>query len=108
MRSVTFRNIALGILALAVVYHLGARSVGAQTASVVSGLAILNDDKVVVLTPSGDVYARFMSTPGYPLLYLGNFWSGTGPVPVQRETFGALKNRYRVAPGAAQPAPQDR
>lgn len=32
---------------------------------------------------------------------------GGGPVPATRETFGALKSRYRGTPGAAQPT-QDR
>ena len=42
--------------------------------------------------------------PGWQSLPL----PGSGPVPTQRETFGALKARYRGAPGAGQPATQNR
>lgn len=84
MRSATFRNIALGILALAAVYHLGAHNARAQQGSTVSGFTGAGsassgqaDAAVVVMTPNGDVYERFMHnnpSTSDSLYYVGNFW----------------------------------
>ena len=83
MRSETFRNVALAILALAAVYHLGARNAGAQ--QTVNGFATVGQS-LVVMTPSGDLYVR--NIPGKyvendSLYYMGNFWKGRLAVPGQ-------------------------
>jgi hypothetical protein len=53
-----------------------------------------------VMTDNGDVYGRNLvggacGSSTEPLTYIGNFWSGGGPVPARRESFGSLKVRYR-------------
>jgi hypothetical protein len=70
------------ILMLAIAYHLGANTATAQSGTQVSGFSASSGSEVFwVLTPNGDVFQRIMN-PGQPmgtLLYLGNFWSGSGP-----------------------------
>jgi hypothetical protein len=113
MRSATFRNIALGILALAASYHLGARSAGAQAGSMVSGLTVHDrydggpGPGIYVLTPNGDLYFNALGQTGFSTQtrLVGNFWSLGGPIPAARETFGAIKSRYRGERGAAGSAP---
>lgn len=97
MRARTFMQVSIGILALALAYHLGATSAGAQQGSVVSGFAAQTGYYFSVLTPNGDLYARSLPTGGVPgpLEYHGNFWSGAAPTVVQSTSFGAVKARYR-------------
>jgi len=109
MRSATFRNIALGILALAATYHLGARSAGAQAPGnqvVGVGIAATQSLYGVMVTANGDVYTPTSSQGFCQWSLCSNVFAG--PTPTTRETFGALKSRYRGAPGATQPATQDR
>ena len=117
MLAKRFFYVCAGLLCLALAYHLGARSAGAQVGSMVSGFSGGTDSNshcrgtFYVMTDNGDVYGRTMvgglcgSSAG-TLSYIGNFWGGD-PVPAQRESFGAMKSRYR-ARGAAQPSPQGR
>ena len=103
-RVKAFFYVCAGLFLLALAYHLGARSAGAQANSPVSGIAFPNGTSgFYVFTPSGDCYYRYADVGGFTgdVRYLGNFWSG--PTPAQRETFGALKSRYRGERGAAQP-----
>jgi len=113
VRSATLRNIALAILALAANYHLGARTATARApGNPVVALAFNPSEPgsgvgyFHAVTQNGDVYSSAGSRTS-PWTYRSNTFGG-GPIPVQRETFGALKSRYHGAPGAAQPAPQDR
>ena len=56
------------------------------------------------LVSDGEVFALADNAPPYSFASIGY---PAGPTPVQRESFGALKSRYR-GECAAQPAPQDR
>lgn len=117
-RAKVFFTVCAGLFLLALSYHLGARNAGAQQGSMVSGFTAegINSDgnralgHFAVITPNGDIFCRYMDTAGFGtgLTYAGNFWSGSGPTPAQRESFGAVKSRYRGERGAAQPATQDR
>ncbi|MBI1799855.1 MAG: hypothetical protein HYR73_09245 [Candidatus Eisenbacteria bacterium] len=97
-RARTFFYGCAGILLLALAYHFGAGSATAQQGSMVSGFTAVNSTYYIVLTGNGDVYRRNMPGPGFspgPLELMGNFWSGTGPTPATRESFGQLKVKYR-------------
>jgi len=98
-RAKTFFYVSAGIFLLALSYHLGARSAGAQAPGnpVVATFATN-----WAVTANGDVYASSNGADG-PWSWKSNVFSG-GPVPTRSESFGALKSRYR---GAAQPS-QDR
>jgi len=98
-----FFYVSAGIFLLTLSYHLGARSAGAQAPgnAVVATFGNLG----AVVTANGDVYSA-LGPCSADWHLCGNVFGG--PVPAQRQTFGALKSRYRGAPGAAQPAPQDR
>jgi len=95
MRSRTFLNVSLAILALAAAYHLGARSAGAQTGMIVA--ATIGDDPSgadfpIAITSTGDVYGA--NRYGQNWAFIGNVFSG-GPTPVRQESMGAVKARYR-------------
>jgi hypothetical protein len=89
MRSTTFRNVAIGILALAAAYHLGARSAVAQA----PGNPVVDADNGFAFTSNGDVY---WSTDGGngSWTYHGNVFSGQ-PTPATPATLGTVKSRYR-------------
>ena len=101
-RAKAFFYISAGLFLLALSYHLGARSAGAQA----PGNPIVTDWGGYLVTANGDVYAPTGNACPGPFGLCGNVFSG-GPVSTQRESFGALKSRYR-APRAAQQAPQER
>jgi hypothetical protein len=61
---------------------------------------------IVAVTANGDTYDMAPCCTNYVWTLRSNVFGG--PTPATRESFGALKARYRGAPGAAQPAPQDR
>ena len=99
MRSATFRNIALGILALAAAYHLGARSATAQAGTKgVSGFAVSAwSDRygLYMVTPNGDVYVRRLDalapTPKLdPPVLVCHYWSG-GLLPESGDAAPAKK-----------------
>lgn len=100
-----FFYVSAGLFLLALSYHLGARSVEAQVGATGFGIASGNiGNRMIVMTPSGDVYARELG-PGTlpiveggmdgsaPAIRLGNFWGGaTATIP---QTWGEVKVRYR-------------
>ena len=94
-----------GIFLLALSYHLGAQSAGAQA----PGNPVVAVNDCYIFTANGDIYYRSTCGASVPTTctLVGNVFGG-GPVPAQRETFGALKSRYRGAREAAQSAPQGR
>jgi hypothetical protein len=93
-----FFYVCAGIFLLALTYHLGARSVGAQSGSPVSAMSAFEGSsglRVVVMTPNGDCFMRtnypFQNTP--PPVYFGNYWDvATSGRP---ESWGQMKDRYR-------------
>lgn len=90
-----FFFVCAGLLCLAIAYHLGARSAGAQTPgnTVVASRA----DGYVVYTSNGDVYFSVGAGPenGGRWTWVGNVFS-SAPVSTQSETWGQLKTRYRT------------
>lgn len=113
-RARAFFYVCAGLFLLALSYHLGARSATAQAGSMVTGFSTYgagsgaSNMDCFVITPNGDVFGRNLATgyePG-PLNYLGNFWSGGGPVPVERHTLGQLKARFRDPVTLKQGAPR--
>ena len=92
-----FFYVCAGLFLLALTYHLGARSVGAQAPGnpVVATipLACGTVDGAVV-TANGDVYVTQGGDCFAKWTHRGNVFSG-GPVPVTQETWGRLKARYR-------------
>jgi hypothetical protein len=107
-RARAFFYVAAGVFLLALSYHLGARSAGAQVGSSVVGVSSNPAASTYwwVMTPNGEIYMRSAVGGGLgPLTLIGNFWDG--PTPAHRESFGALKSRYRGERGAGRPT-QDR
>lgn len=85
MRTKAFFYVCAGLLCLALAYHLGAQSAGAQSPSQPVGLAVAanfcgtGSPSVVVITAKGEVYHRQVATcaalgGGAPVL-MGNFWN---------------------------------
>ena len=96
MRSRTFLHVSLGILALAVAYHLGARSATAQAPgnSVVGICPESGSGWILAITANGDTYrAGPAPTRTYSWERVGSVFGG--PTPAQQESFGAVKARYR-------------
>jgi hypothetical protein len=86
-----FFYVCAGLFLLALTYHLGARSAGAQAGGTIVGVANYGNSPMVV-TSGGDVYT---SNPG------GTAWAyqsnvfGAGPTEGQPESWGAVKDKYR-------------
>ena len=105
MGAKRFFYVCAGIFLLALSYHLGARSAGAQApgnpvVAVASsgGGCPLNSCYTVVMA-NGDLWTEVSGGPWQ--LMPGPF---SGPSPAQHESWGAMKSRYRGERGAAQPA----
>jgi hypothetical protein len=95
MRSRTFLNVSLGILALVAAYELGATKAGAQAGY--NPVVAVDGAGAYVYTANGDVYRNNSNVPGLGSLtwsLVGNVFTGP-PTPVQSTSFGALKARYR-------------
>jgi len=58
------------------------------------------------LASDGEVFALANNAPPYSFVSIG--YPVGGPTPVQQESWGAVKSRYRQQQDAAQPAPQGR
>jgi hypothetical protein len=95
MRSSTLRNVALAILALALAYHLGARTSQAQAPgnSVVGFMNWTHAGSVAaVVTANGDLYTTASSTLDGPWTMNGNVFGAS--TPVRQETLGGVKSRW--------------
>lgn len=100
-RARAFFYVCAGVFLLALSYHLGARSAVAQApGNPAVGISTGADNYVYAITQSGAVYRSAFNAPPDWQPY-GNIFSG--PTPAQRESFGAVKSRYRGERGAAQP-----
>lgn len=88
-----FFYVCAGIFLLALSYHFGARSAGAQAPGnpVVAAFGV----NPAVVTANGDVYLGGGGNAGgwTNWTLVSNVF--TGPTPAQRTTFGALKAKYR-------------
>lgn len=91
--SKRFFYICAGVMLLALSYHVGARSAGAQApGNPVASVAGYPPD-FFVMTQSGDSY--FTTDAGRTWTRNSNCFTGAGPVPAQQPTFGSVKARYR-------------
>ncbi len=97
MRAKSFFYVTLGILALAVAYHLGASTAVAQAPSnpIVGAFGSVGGYCAVV-TANGDVYSTTVNNgnPSDPWARVQNVFSGAAS-PTTTTTFGALKAKYR-------------
>lgn len=88
-----FFFVCAGLFLLALAYHLGARSAGAQApGNPVVAASAAAGGLIVAVTSNGDVYANEGSIPT-PFRYTGNIF-GSNPTPAQGTTIGQLKARY--------------
>jgi hypothetical protein len=91
-----FFYVCAGILMLALSYHFGAQSVSAQAVGnpVVASIPPTNSWYAAVVTANGDVYGSISAGGNLATwTHTGNVF--TGPTPVQQESFGSLKAKYR-------------
>ena len=95
-----FFFVCAGILCLALAYHFGARSAGAQVGSTIVGFAVGGPgaQHQYVITSSGDVWYQNTNGSGDPYRGLspqsiGNFWSGS--TPAQGTSWGQLKALHK-------------
>ncbi len=96
MRAKSFFYVSLGILALALAYHLGATSAQGQVAvsnPVAAAIANTGSGQYIsaVATANGNIYAA--PRVDGPWHHLGNAFSGS--TPAAQPTFGQLKAQYR-------------
>jgi hypothetical protein len=94
-RARSFFYACLGILALAVAYHLGAQSAGAQA----PGNPVVAVEPGIVYTANGDAYQR-TGGPG-PWTFVGNVFGSGGPTPTSQPTWGQVKAKYATPQGKA-------
>ena len=89
-----FFVVCAGLLCLAIAFHFGATTAGAQAPSnpVVSTLSGVCGYQVVVFTANGDILAASGCTDTFT--HLGNVFTGHA-VNVQKGTLGELKAKYR-------------
>jgi hypothetical protein len=85
-----FFFVCAGIFLLALAYHLGARSAGAQA----PGNPLVSGDGYAIYTANGDAYVRTNSSAPFTFAYAGNVFTGP-PTPATQQTWGQLKSRYR-------------
>ena len=89
-----FMFVCLGLLALAVAYHLGASSVQSQGTGTFVSLAPgpYMSSSVYALTSDGDLYGCGVN--GFPTFaYLGNF--NSAPTSTQSTTWGQIKASFK-------------
>ena len=91
-----FLVVCAGLFLLALAYHLGARSAGAEVGGQIVGFTFTTGSNAAVITANGDMYECAISgwqvVPG-SLISAGNFWSGS-PTPAQSISIGQLKAKY--------------
>ena len=93
MRAKSFFYVSLGILALALAYHLGARSATAQSGTGVVAMmqGVTANGRMHAMTASGDLYSCTDDIRQWT--WTANIF--TGPTPAAQPTFGQLKAQYR-------------
>jgi len=92
MHSRSFPNVSLGVLALALAYHLGASTAHAVAGNPIVGLGPgVAQYALTAVCSDGDVYG---STGANNWTHIGYVFSG-GATSVQQQTLGSVKVRYR-------------
>ena len=92
-----FFYVCAGLFLVALTYHLGARSAGAQAPAnpiVACGPLDSYGSYQLAVTANGDTYLHYGIGGSDPWTYKGNIFSG-GAVPTSPQTFGQIKDRYR-------------
>src|SRR5688572_25515769 len=92
-----FFFVCAGIFLLALTYHLGARSAGAQgPGNPVVAATVANGSAPVAITANGDSYAAsYSSTIGtWQWYHTGNAFSNL-PTGTTQQSWGQVKDRYR-------------
>ncbi|TMQ70893.1 MAG: hypothetical protein E6K81_11415 [Candidatus Eisenbacteria bacterium] len=86
---------SVSVLMLALAFHFGAVSAGAQAPGnpIAAAFMGINNSYMLAITSNGDVY-RGGNPQGDVWTYSGNIFS-SGPVPTAHETLGGLKVKYR-------------
>ena len=89
-----FFFVCAGLLCLAIAFHLGATTAGAQAPS--NSVVAATENGYLVFTANGDYYYSQSASPegGGHFVHIGNLFSG-GSVNVQKGTLGELKARFR-------------
>jgi hypothetical protein len=89
-----FFYVCAGMFLLALSYHFGAETAGAQVPNnpVVASLA-----SSMVVTANGDVYHAVDTNGTGPWSLVSNVFSS--PTPALHESWGQVKARYRSTPG---------
>ena len=88
--SVSFLCLALAAL---IGFHIGSRSVEAQSAGL-SIAGFTQDDHFYVILSNGDVYSDNLPGSGDPI-YRGNFFGDNPPVNASESTWGDVKNQFK-------------
>jgi hypothetical protein len=86
-----FFYVCAGMFLLALSYHLGARSAGAQAPG--NPVVAVFDASHEVITANGDIYAPSTTVCG-AYYHCGSVFGG-GPTSAKGESWGMLKARYR-------------
>lgn len=91
--------VCFAIMCLAIVYHFGATSANSQAGGTIIAIAT-QDSRMLVMTPSGDVYSRQFAFnswdahfDAHPAVYMGNFWEGS--TSTQQQSWGEVKAKYK-------------
>lgn len=87
-----FMFVCLGVLALAVAYHLGAAGAVSQGTGIAVGIAAIpysDGARLYVATDNGDVY---WSGPATPWTYYGNIFGSAYAEPA---TWGSIKAQFK-------------
>ena len=87
-----FFYVCAGLLCLAISYHLGAKSAGAQVGGSIVSMASNTSNQWMAVTSAGDTYLS--ADDGATWQRKTNIFAG-GPTPAKTESFGAVKARYR-------------
>ena len=100
-----FFYVAAGMLMLALSYHFGASTAGAQAPgnSVVAATPSCQSCGQIVFTANGDVYSGAFAQ----WQHVGNVFTGS-PTPALQESWGQVKSRYAPNRGSARPGADTR
>ena len=91
-RAKAFFFVCAGVFLLALSYHLGSTSAGAQAPG--NSAVGISGEQAVIVTANGDVYEPF-GTNSWAQGWHRTSNIFTGPTSAQNETWGQLKARYR-------------
>ena len=101
-----FFYVCAGLLCLALAYHLGAKSAGAQApGNPVVGITG-SSSYIAAVTSNGDVYLSSNDWGDGPWSFRSNIFNSA--TPAAQPTWGQVKAKYAPPQGKAGPAREDR